>query len=112
MIKKLTIIFTVFLTITILTTNVFAGGGRRNGTAGAQELLIPVSARGLAMGGAYVSGITGLDAIFYNPAGFGGSDLGTEAMFSYMSYIADIGFSFVAVGVNVGDFVAVVFNVR
>ncbi len=112
MIKKLTIIFTVFLTITILTTNVFAGGGKRNGTAGAQELLIPVSARGLAMGGAYVSGITGLDAIFYNPAGFGGSELGTEAMFSYMSYIADIGFSFAAVGVNLGDLGAIAFNVR
>lgn len=112
MIKKLTIILTVFVTIAILTAEVFASGGRRNGTAGAQELLIPVSARGLAMGGAYVSGITGLDAIFYNPAGFGGSNFGTEAMFSYMSYIADIGFSFAAVGVNLGDFGAIAFNLR
>jgi hypothetical protein len=112
MIKKLTIILTVFVTITILTAEVFASGGRRNGTAGAQELLIPVSARGLAMSGADISGITGLDAIFYNPAGFGGSNFGTEAMFSYMSYIADIGFSFAAVGVNLGDFGAIAFNVR
>lgn len=112
MIKKLTIISTVFLATTILTTDVFAGGGKRNGTAGAQELLIPVSARGLAMSGADISGITGLDAIFYNPAGFGGSSFGTEAMFSYMSYIADIGFSFAAVGVNLGDFGAIAFNVR
>lgn len=102
----------IFLTITILTTNVFAGGGKRNGTAGAQELLIPVSARGLAMSGAYISGITGLDAIFYNPAGFGGSDVETEAMFSYMNYIADIGFSFAAVGVSLGDFGSLAFNVR
>jgi hypothetical protein len=112
MIKKLTIILTVFLTITILTTNIFAGGGRRNGTAGAQELLIPVSARGLAMSGAYVSGISGLDAIFYNPAGFGGSFSDAEAMFSYMNYIADIGFSFAAVGVNLGDLGSIAFNVR
>lgn len=112
MIKKLTIVFSIFLCTTILTVNVFAGGGPRNGTAGAQELLIPVSARGLAMSGAYISGITGLDAIFYNPAGFGGSDFGTEAMFSYMSYIADIGFSFAAVGVNLGDLGALAFNLR
>jgi hypothetical protein len=112
MIKKLTIVLSIFLCTTLLTVNVFAGGGPRNGTAGAQELLIPVSARGLAMSGAYVSGITGLDAIFYNPAGFGGSDFGTEAMFSYMSYIADIGFSFAAVGVNLGDLGALAFNLR
>lgn len=112
MIKKLTIVFAVFLTVTVLTIDLFAGGGKRNGTAGAQELLIPVSAQGLAMSGANVSGITGLDAIFYNPAGFGGLNLGTEAMFSYMNYIADIGFTFAAVGVNLGDFGALAFNVR
>jgi hypothetical protein len=112
MIIKLTNILTFFLILITLSTNVFASGGQRNGTAGAQELLIPVSARGLAMGGAYISGITGLDAIFYNPAGFGGTDFGTEAMFSYMNYIADIGFSFAAIGVNLGDFGAIAFNFR
>lgn len=112
MMKNLTNILKISLTLIILTVNVFASGGKRNGTAGAQELLIPVSARGLAMGGAYISGITGLDAIFYNPAGFGGTDFGTEAMFSYMNYIADIGFSFAAVGVNLGDFGALAFNLR
>jgi len=90
----------------------FAGGGKRNGTAGAQELLIPISARGLAMSGADVSGISGLDAIFYNPAGFGSTAFGTEAMFSYMNYIADIGFSFGGVGVNLGDLGSLGFSIR
>jgi hypothetical protein len=112
MIKKLTISLTVILAFAALTADLFAGGGKRNGTAGAQELLIPVSARGLAMSGADISGITGLDAIFYNPAGFGGSKFGTEAMFSYMNYIADIGFSFAAVGVDLGDLGSLGFNVR
>lgn len=112
MIKKLTINLMVILAFTALTTNMFAGGGQRNGTAGAQELLIPISARGLAMGGADVSGISGLDAIFYNPAGFGSSKFGTEAMFSYMNYIADIGFSFGAVGVDLGDLGTLAFSVR
>ncbi len=112
MIKRLTIIFIIILSVTALTTDLYAGGDKRNGTAGAQELLIPVSARGLAMSGAYIAGISGLDAIFYNPAGFGASDFGTEAMFSYMNYIADIGFSFAAVGVNLGDFGSLAFSVR
>ena len=112
MIKKLTIILMVIIAFIALTADIFAGGGRRNGTAGAQELLIPVSARGLAISGADVSGISGLDAIFYNPAGFGSSKFGTEAMFSYMNYIADIGFSFAAVGVNLGDLGSLAFSIR
>lgn len=112
MIKKLTITLTVFLAFIALTTDMFAGGGKRNGTAGAQELLIPISGRGLAMSGADVSGISGLDAIFYNPAGFGSSEFGTEAMFSYMNYIADIGFTFAGVGVDLGDLGSLAFSVR
>lgn len=112
MIKKLTITLLMFLAFIALTTDIFAGGGRRNGTAGAQELLIPISGRGLAMSGADVSGISGLDAIFYNPAGFGSSEFGTEAMFSYMNYIADIGFSFAGVGVDLGDLGSLAFSVR
>lgn len=112
MIKKLTITLTVLLALIALSTDMFAGGGKRNGTAGAQELLIPISARGLAMSGADVSGISGLDAIFYNPAGFGSTAFGTEAMFSYMNYIADIGFSFGGVGVNLGDLGSLGFSIR
>ncbi len=112
MIKKLTITLTVLLALVALSTDMFAGGGKRNGTAGAQELLIPISARGLAMSGADVSGISGLDAIFYNPAGFGSTAFGTEAMFSYMNYIADIGFSFGGVGVNLGDLGSLGFSIR
>ena len=40
-----------------------AGSKKRRGTAGAQELLIPVGSRGTAMSGAYVAGISGLEAI-------------------------------------------------
>ena len=59
----------------------------------------------------FLSKVDDASAVFYNPAGFGGSELGTEAMFSYMSYIADIGFSFAAVGVNLGDLGAIAFNI-
>lgn len=95
------IILVLFLALTF---DVFAGGGKRNGTAGAQELLIPVSARGLALSGAYTAGIEGIDAMFYNPAGVGSSSNSVDAMFSYMNYIADIGNSFAALSVNFEGF--------
>ncbi len=102
----------VMAVIFLLATELMGGGGRRNGTGGAQELLIPVSARGLALSGAYTSGITGIDAIFYNPAGLGVSNNSAEAMFSYMNYIADIGFSFAAIAVHFEEFGSLGFNVR
>lgn len=90
----------------------FAGGDKRNGAAGAQELLIPVSAMGLSLGSANLASIKGLDALFYNPAGVGASSNVTEAMFSYLSYIADIGYSFAAVSVNLEALGSVGFSFR
>jgi len=102
----------IMIVMCLVTMEIFAGGGKRNGTAGAQELLIPVSARGLAMSGAFTSGITGIDAIFYNPAGLSVSNNSAETMFSYMNYIADINFSFAAVAVHFDDFGSIGFSVR
>lgn len=98
--------------LSLVTVELFAGGGRRNGTGGAQELLIPVTAKGLSMSGAFTSGITGIDAIFYNPAGLSVSNNSAETMFSYMNYIADINFSFAAVAVHFDDFGSLGFSVR
>jgi len=82
-------------------TNLFASGGNRIGTAGAQELLIPVGAASIALNGANMAYVTGVDAIYYNPAGLSGSTRETEASFSSMSYIADINFIFAGLGVNI-----------
>ncbi len=80
----------------------YAGDPTRKGTAGADELLIPVGARSIATGGAFISTISGVEAIYYNPAGL---DLmtGSEAMFSYMNYIADINVTYFALGTRLGD---------
>lgn len=110
--KKLTYFFTVLFLGTLALSDIFAGGGKRNGTAGAAELLIPSSAAGLALNGANISNVTGLDAIFYNPAGFGGLHSGTEAMFSHLNYIADISMSFAAVGVNFSELGSLAFSLR
>ncbi|MFO7526224.1 MAG: PorV/PorQ family protein [Ignavibacteriaceae bacterium] len=89
--------------ILFLAVSSYAGDDSRKGTTGAEQLLIPIGARGIATGGAFIASITGLESIYYNPAGLDITQR-TEAMFSYMNYIADINVSFIAVGTSLGDF--------
>ncbi len=84
--------------------NVNAGTGKRKGTAGATELLIPVGSVGTALGGAYTAGIGGVEAMYWNPAGIANSDKSAEAMVSHMKYIADINLNYVGVQGNFGKF--------
>jgi len=112
MIKAITYFLKTSILCMIIIAEVFAGGGKRNGTAGAQELLIPVGARGLAFNGAYVSGLEGIEALYYNPAGLGATTYGSEVMFSYMNYIADIGVSYAAISTSFEGFGNIAFSVK
>ncbi len=77
---------------------------KRTGTAAATELLIPVGGRDLAMGGASLATTSGIDAMYWNPAGLGRMKTSAEGMFSSMTYIADIGVSYGAVAGSFGGF--------
>ncbi len=87
----------------VLLSSANAGDNNRTGTAGAQELLIPVGARDLALGGSSVAATNGVEAIYWNPAGLA-MTTGVEAMFSHLNYFADIGVTYGAVGINTGSF--------
>lgn len=90
--------FILLIVIVLLACeNIFAGGGNRKGTGGAAYLLIPVGARDLAMGGSTVATTSGIEALFWNPAGIVFSKTSTNLMFSHMEYIADIGVEYGAV---------------
>ena len=73
-----------------------AGRGDKSGTAGASELLIPVGGRTTALGGASLATTSGIEAMFWNPAGLVRSARPFQAMFSHTSYLADIGVDYVA----------------
>ena len=66
----------------------------KTGTAGAQQLRVPIGTRGVGMGGAVVADVTGPEALFWNPAGAAGA-AGTEVCLAYKSYIADMTVSYV-----------------
>lgn len=82
----------------------FAGGGTRNGTGGATELLIPVGASSIALSGSNISNISGIDALYWNPAGVAHMTNSATALFSHMNYIADIGVEYGAVSANFSGF--------
>ncbi|MCP4684275.1 MAG: PorV/PorQ family protein [bacterium] len=98
---------TLLLVIAILAlglSSAFAGNANRVGTGGGQELVIPVGSRGTAMGGAVVANSSGVDAIFWNPAGLADLYEGTEAMFMHLPYIADINVEYAALATAIEDF--------
>jgi len=96
----------------MLSMTALAANKNRIGTSGAQELLIPVGARGVALGFSGSLFIKGVDAIYWNPAGLSRMENAVEVMFSQMSYIADIGISYGAIGVRVGDFGHLGFSIK
>jgi hypothetical protein len=85
---------------------------KRIGTAAATELLIPVGARDLAMGGATIANSEGVESIHWNPAGLGLLKHSAEGMFSSMSYIADINVNYGAAAANFGEFGTIALSIR
>lgn len=83
--------------ILLIASQSFAGGQNRAGTSAAPHLVIPVGAHYIAMGGSPVANASGIEAIFWNPAGIDRSIKDVNAMFSYRTYIADIGVNYFAV---------------
>jgi hypothetical protein len=88
--------------VMVLSAVLLAGSEDRIGTAGAQELRIPIGSRGSAMGGALVANAKGAEALFWNPAGIAAE--GTEAMFSHLNYFADMNVEYAAVTTNIEGF--------
>jgi hypothetical protein len=102
--KHFRILAVVALACLLVSTTAIAGGGNRAGTSSGSQLLIPVGARYLSMGGAAAAVGEGAESIFWNPAGLAHMQTQSSVMFSYMPWIADIGVSYGAVGIDMGGF--------
>ncbi len=100
--KKVNKIFTTVLMVLLVASSLFADGGKRNGAAGATELLIPVGARGIALGGTTITNVYGVEAMFWNPANVSRGQYGTDIMFSHNTHFADMGVSYAAMAINAG----------
>ncbi len=98
---KRVIFLLIILSFSVVET--FGSGQNRAGTAAAPELRIPIGARYLAMVGSPIASVTGLEAIYWNPAGVDFSPTSASALFSYRSYLADMSVNFAAVSGKLGD---------
>lgn len=99
--SKVLLITAVLLALGFSMVN--AGNFNRVGTSGANELQIPVGARGAALGGAVMANTFGVEAITWNPAGLAMTE-NTEVMFTHLSYLADINVNFAGLATNIEDF--------
>ena len=81
-----------------------AGPRTKLGTLAAPELLIPVGSIGTSLQGSNLASVSGIEAMYWNPAGLTqlNSETG-EVMFSHMNYIADINMEYFAGVVKVGN---------
>jgi hypothetical protein len=89
----------------------WAGGLDRVGTAGAQELRIPVGAASTAIGGSTVALGNGLGNIFWNPASLAATDE-NQAVVSYSTYLADAKVNYGAVSTRLGSQGNIAFSVK
>jgi len=87
----------------VLSAVLLAGNEQRIGTAGAQELRIPIGSRGSALGGSLIANASGAEALYWNPAGVATMS-GTEAMFSHLEYFADMNLEYVAMATTIEGF--------
>ncbi len=108
------LILTMALGLLVVSLNgiAYAGRGDKAGTSAAPELLIPVGARDLALGGSTLATTSGVEAIYWNPAGLARASQGTEALFSHMNYIADIGVDYIALATSFEGFGTLGFSLK
>ncbi len=110
--KKINLIGYFLIIALFASSSIFAGGGSRNGTAGAAQLLIPVGARGVAMSGSSLVGATGVEALYWNPANLARGESNTNVLFSHMNYIADMNVEYGAVSTNIEGFGAIAISLK
>ena len=96
------LILLVIIAMTFSVSELMAGNKDKIGGAGAQQLLIPVGSRAIAMGGASNAMVSGNEAIFWNPAGLSASSATAEATFSNLQWLAETQVNYFAISSKVG----------
>jgi len=96
--------FTIWLTLAffVAISAVYAGDASRIGTSAGTQLLVPVGARDLAMGGASIATTHGVDAIYWNPAGLASLEGVSSSVLSTMQIFDDIRVNYLGLGFKAG----------
>ena len=95
MMKTLKIVLTSILTLAVL----IGGDESRIGTSGGNQVLVPVGARGIAMAGSERVYSSGLESIYWNPAGLARSE-NPNVLASSMDLFNDVGVNYFGASSN------------
>jgi len=102
--KKERLIKIIFALVLIFgLTLSFAGDVARTGTAAGMQLAVPVGPRYIAMGGANISNVEGVDGLYWNPAGLASMNHSAAGVFSTMSIFNDVNVNYLALGFQMGE---------
>ena len=88
-----------------------AGDEARIGTSGANQLLVPVGARGVAMSGADLVYSHGIESSYWNPAGLSRIE-GATVLASQMTMFGDVNVSYFGAGSKLGNSGAIGLTVK
>lgn len=80
------------------------GSLSKSGTTAAQFLKIPVGARAIGMGGAYVALSNDASAIFWNPGGLANISGNGTVSFAHTKWLAETSFNFAVAVINIDNF--------
>src|SRR5262245_19394628 len=99
--KVLAALFAIALLV-LLAGPALAGTEERLGTGGNSAARIMVGARSVGLAYSDLASVTGVEALFGNPAGRAAGAAGTEVLFSHAAYIADMDLNYIAVAQQMG----------
>jgi hypothetical protein len=97
-------LFLVILSLFAVINTSYGGPRKKLGTSAAPELLIPVGSIGTSLSGSNLSTTTGVDAIFWNPAGLANlNSRNAELLVSHSVYFADMNLQYLGIGARLGN---------
>ena len=103
----------ILLTICVVFQQVYSGPRTKLGTMAAPELLIPLGSIGTALEGSNLASCTGVDAMYWNPAGVCDfSSKSADVMFSHMNYFAGLKMEYLSGAVKLGGFGVIGASIR
>lgn len=92
----------ILIILLAVTGNHFAQSVAKTGTTAASFLEIPVGAKAIGMGGAYVSLANDASSLFWNPAGITSVEK-YEVLFSHTNWIAETSFDYAGLVIPLGS---------
>ncbi|HQV30372.1 MAG TPA: PorV/PorQ family protein [Calditrichia bacterium] len=103
--KKISTFYSgIALALLMLSASLLAGDPARTGTSAATQLLVPVGARTMGMGGGNLANVQGLEAMYWNPAGLARLEHSAATEVSTMTIFNDINVNFLGMAASLGAY--------